>query len=64
MFYVRKQSKGGGDVINMIILTIYIVTTGACMWLCDGITLVVGRTFDPVVFLWLYIGSQYDPIFF
>ena len=24
------------------------------MWLCDGIKLVVGRKFDPVVFLWLW----------
>ena len=33
------------------------------MWVCDGIKLSVGRTFDPVVFLWLWIDTLYSSMF-
>ena len=33
------------------------------MWVCDGIKLSVGRTFDPVAFLWLWIDTLYSSMF-
>ena len=33
------------------------------MWVCDGIKLSVGRTFDPVVFLWLWTDTLYSSMF-
>ena len=34
-----------------------------CMRVCDGIKLSVSRTFDPVVFLWLWTDTLYSSMF-